>query len=111
LTDVQTFRSKLEKLAEILASYGGDFEMYWSARIARVLANNDDQVRTLLISNDLWGGAGSIADQAGLDERLNVRKDVEAALVELGEEQIDAGIVNVRTEFWVRGKKKILEKL
>lgn len=111
MTDFQKLRSKLEKLAEILASYGGDFEMYWSERIERVLASNDDHVRAFLVSNDLWGGAGSIADQAGLDEGLNIREDVEATLVELGEEQINAGIVNSRTEFWVRGAKKILENL
>jgi hypothetical protein len=54
-----------------------------------------------LVSNELWGGAGSIADQAGLQGgRGDSRRAIEAALIELGEEQIRQGIVNVRTQMW-----------
>jgi hypothetical protein len=53
------------------------------------------------VSNELWGGAASVADQAGLDAGRPERRQLEAALLALGEEQIAAGKVNARTWMWV----------
>jgi hypothetical protein len=50
----------------------------------------------------LWGGSGSIADQAGLAlGRRDGRRRIEQALIALGEEQIRTGHVNIRTAPWV----------
>jgi len=58
-----------------------------------------------LVSNELWGGAGSIADQTGIDLGRSVRREVESALIDLGEEQIRRGVVNSRTALWVEAFK------
>lgn len=105
---VLELRSRLDDLAVVLKSNGED---YWHGEIRAVLSSDDEKVIDFVTSNTMWGGAGSIADQAGLDEAMSIRRDVEIALIELGEAQIDAGIVNERTEFWVRGAKKILKDL
>ena len=60
------------------------------------------QCDTFLRSNELWGGAGSIADQGAINQERALRRKVEAALVDLGEEQMRLGLVNPRTETWVR---------
>lgn len=54
-----------------------------------------------LVSNELWGGAGSIADQGGMNLDRKDRRQIEHALAALGEEQIRFGKVNVRTASWV----------
>jgi hypothetical protein len=59
-----------------------------------------------LVSNELWGGAGSIADQAGIDAGRSMRREVESALIDLGEEQIRRGVVNPRTATWVEAFKQ-----
>ncbi len=59
-----------------------------------------------LVSNELWGGAGSIADQAGINVGRSVRREVESALIDLGQEQIRRGLVNPRTVSWVDVFKK-----
>jgi hypothetical protein len=60
-----------------------------------------------LVSNELWGGAGSIADQAGLvrGARQPQRREIERALIDLGEEQARIGRLNVRTLSWVEAFK------
>lgn len=54
-----------------------------------------------LRSNELWGGSGSIADQAGISAEGRSRRAVEAAMIKLGEQQLVEGITNVRTKQWV----------
>ena len=67
----------------------------------RGLVGSEDDLDAFLISNELWGGAGSIADQAGVAQGRRHRRSIEAALIGLGEKQIKEGTVNVRTEMWV----------
>ena len=59
-----------------------------------------DGLNAFLRSNELWGGMGSIADQAGVGSPEK-RRVVEAALIDLGVAQIAAGVTNVRTLGWI----------
>lgn len=69
---------------------------------AASLSADDGRLDEFLRSDELWGGAGSIADQAGLNTKDAVgRRAMENALIALGKEQIRQGIVNPRTLSWV----------
>ena len=62
---------------------------------------SDEQLVAYLKSNELWGGSGSIADQAGLSAKTeHTRRSIEKRLVELGDMQVAAGILNPRTSMW-----------
>ena len=70
--------------------------------------NSQHNIESFLVSNELWGGAGSIADQAGLQSsRRNDRTLIGSALVILGRHQIKQGFINQRTELWVSAFEKI----
>lgn len=73
----------------------------WS-RASRVeaAARDDQSVEAFLGSNDLWGGAGSIADEA-IPSDKPLRAELENLLIKLGNLQLAAQIVNPRTEMWV----------
>ena len=65
---------------------------------------SDESLRAYLVSNELWGGFGSIADQAGFAAKdPTTRRSIEKRLVELGEMQLAANLVNPRTSSWVEG--------
>ena len=66
------------------------------------LTRPDAKLDAFLTSNELWGGSGSIADQSGGADRSEGRREIERVLIQLGNEQIRSGKVNVRTESWVR---------
>jgi hypothetical protein len=69
--------------------------------VAAAVDFTEAALNAFLTSNELWGGSGSVADQAGQrPDRADDRRRIEAALVRLGIEQIRAGIVNVRAEMW-----------
>src|SRR5271165_1888724 len=90
-------RALLADLAELLqlAESLDKHPMYWMAISARDAARgSDDDLQTFLVSNELWGGAGSIADQ-GRGRRI------ERKLIELGRLQMQLGMVNARTVMWV----------
>jgi hypothetical protein len=90
------FRSLLTALRSALVEHG---ERFGVDAVELALRSSDADLEAFLVSNVLWGGAGSIADQAG-SERLD-RRPIEAVLIKLGEEQIGAG--RVREEagaFW-----------
>lgn len=93
-------RDNLQELALALKA-GGEVTFAEAAELAA--AGSDEQLKSFLTSNDLWGGAGSVADQAGLGpgDRSPHRRRIEAALVALGREQLKTGMTNVRTEMWV----------
>jgi len=94
--------NNLKKLCTILNEGG---ETHYSDHIEEVLRKNDDEIWQYLCSNGLWGGAGSIADQALLGNS-ELRKKMDYLLVELGEFQIRSGQTNVRTEMWVSAFKQ-----
>ena len=92
-------RRQLEAVRDVLVTAGDE---YLAGLVSEALAGSDDSVREFLVSNELWGGPGSVADQAGMTGlRDDSRRAIEAALVDLGMAQIRAGIVNVRTAMWV----------
>jgi hypothetical protein len=71
--------------------------------VTSVLAADQSTRNRFLVSNELCGGAGSIADQAGVgpDTGRQKRRQVEQALIHLGEEQARIGVLNSRTLSWV----------
>ena len=88
---------KLEELQSLLTQ-GGD--TYYVDQIQEAISNGEESIWQYLCSNELWGGAGSIADQAVLENK-SVRKKLEHILIEIGRFQQSVGRVNVRTEMWV----------
>lgn len=95
---IETLRQQLETLEGVLREHG-ESDFAHGIRIA--LDGTDGKVEAFLTSNGLWGGAGSIADQAGWREGRDARRSIEAVLVTIGLEQLRHGLVNVRTEMWV----------
>jgi hypothetical protein len=71
--------------------------------VEEAISSPENELDAFLRSNELWGGAGSIADQAGIGKgtRTEDRRKIEHALVQLGKEQIRGGKVNPRTAMWV----------
>jgi len=90
-------RDRVLDLAQALRA-GGDAKFADLAEAAA--ASSEERLHAFLTSNDLWGGAGSVADQAVSADDQNSKRIV-ATLVALGTEQLKAGITNVRTEMWV----------
>jgi len=93
-------RERLRLLAKVLKECG---ELNLAAQVEDVFSNSEAKLDEFLTSNELWGGAGSIADQAGIGRgsRTEETRKIEHALVQLGKEQIRAGKVNPRTAGWV----------
>lgn len=72
------------------------------AVVRDALSSPDESLVAFLTSDALWGGSGSIADQAGLAlGRREGRRKIEQVLIDLGGEQIRSGHVNIRTASWV----------
>src|SRR5688500_1626425 len=92
----ERLRDYVRRLSELLDKLGESNP----ARSA-ALSTAEDELDAFLKSNELWGGAGSIADQAGGPERTPGRREIEALLIELGNEQIRVGKVNPRTAMWI----------
>ncbi len=67
--------------------------------IGAALSGDDAALVAFLTSNELWGGAGSIADEACIGSR-ETRRPLELLLAELGREQLRLGYANPRTEMW-----------
>ncbi len=88
---------------QILADLLRDLRQYDLMVLAEdALAGNEQTLNSFLVSNELWGGEGSIADQAGVAgiDRTSRRK-AEHVLIALGRSPISLGIVNLRTQMWV----------
>jgi hypothetical protein len=91
-------REHLTYLADVLARAG---EKAFAEQVRAALAGDDIATKAFLVSNDLWGGAGSIADQAGIDVSRKDRRRIEEALIKLGIAQMNAGVANPKTAGWV----------
>ena len=92
------FTDPLRRLQSALEECG---ELEVANRIADVIEMLSEERETFLVSNELWGGAGSIADQAGVSEDRSCRRKIESALIDLGEVQLRRSLVNQRTASWV----------
>jgi hypothetical protein len=93
-------RESLQLLSKVLRECG---DLTLAARVEDAVSGSDHELDSFLTSNELWGGAGSIADQAGIESgsRTEARRKIERALIVLGREQIRTGRVNPRTAMWV----------
>ena len=80
-------------------------ESPYSEIVENALNGGETQLESFLISNDLWGGAGSIRDQALIEQPV-LRKKLQRLLIELGELQIALGLVHPKTEFLVSAYKQ-----
>ena len=94
-----TLRDLLARLADTLGQSEDDD---YVAVVTKALSGPEESLIAFLTSNEMWGGSGSIADQAGLTlGRKDSRRRIEQALIELGAEQIRVGHVHIRTGSWV----------
>ena len=84
-------RQRLRALRAIVVEVHG--EDLYAEEMAAALAGSDEQLKAYLVSNNLWGGAGSLADQGGFR--------ITAALADLGRAQLGAGVTNPRVKSWV----------
>jgi hypothetical protein len=93
--------NELETLLADLGSLlraGG--EHAYADLVEQTLAGGDHAVEALLLSDELWGGAGSIADQAFFRDTQR-RKELELLLIKLGRLRMKTGKVDPRTTMWV----------
>jgi hypothetical protein len=95
-------REILQEISELLEKHDGS-----SNALAIALLGDENKLWDFLVSNDLWGGAGSVADQALL-ELPEERRLLDELMVRLGREQMRLGKVNIRTEMWVSAFEKWL---
>jgi hypothetical protein len=93
---MQRIRSLLQRLRDMLDRAG---EHHFVEIIDAALAGDDHALTSFLTSNELWGSAGSIADQAGGPAR-ETRRPIERLLAALGREQLRLDITNPRTGTW-----------
>src|SRR5712691_10268144 len=90
----------LRSLAKLLSD---NRELDLAAMVNAAVSGTEDDLNDFLTSNELWGGAGSVADQAGMTDgtRTDGRRSIERALIELGDEQVRLSRVNSRTASWI----------
>lgn len=86
----------LIQLRDMLAASG---EHAYLKEINSALEGGETALMEFIRSNTLWGGAGSIADQA-LSTSRETRRPLEQLLATLGREQLRVGQANTRTEMW-----------
>jgi hypothetical protein len=93
-------REILSEMSELLERHNASSNTLFAA-----LHGDEEKLWSYLVSNDLWGGAGSVADQALL-EMPEDRKKLDTLMIRLGREQLKIGRVNVRTEGWLAAFEK-----
>ena len=76
-------------------------DVKFAGRVSDHAAADDTTLLRFLASDEMWGGPGSVADSAGVNQGREATREIEAALIALGEAQIKSGIVNPRTRAWV----------
>lgn len=92
-------------LASIASLLEAGHEQSYALMVRNALSGPDHSLEEFLRSNDLWGGAGSIADQPFVG-RSAQRKELEGLLIQLGAFQLSHGIANIRTKNWVETFEK-----
>ncbi len=94
-------RAILSELADLLENGSERYEQRAARWVRAALSGPQRELDDFLISNELWGGAGSIADSAFASDQTR-RAPLEDLMIKLGHLQMEAGESNVRTESWVR---------
>jgi len=92
------FTSELLALEKALID---EKEMMYADMVRSAIDGSESARLAFLRSNELWGGPGSIADQAGIEGGRSGRKAIESVLVTLGMKQVQAKVLNERTEMWI----------
>lgn len=99
VSDEERLRESLNKLAFVLKE---NKENALARMVSKSASGSRYGLEEFLRSNELWGGSGSIADQAGMRSgRTKGTRNIERALINLGELQMSLGINNQRTASWV----------
>jgi hypothetical protein len=97
IMELSAIRKTLSEVAALLdagnASYAAEITY-------KALSGSDEEFEQFLTSSELWGGSGSIADEALIGD-IERRKKLEMLLINLGRLQIEEGNTNPRTETWV----------
>ena len=88
-------RKILQEISELLEKHNAS-----SNTLEIALVGDQKELWDYLVSNELWGGAGSVADQSLL-AFPSERRLLEELMIRLGREQMRLGKVNIRTEMWV----------
>lgn len=96
-SEAADLEQRLRRLWAALRRSGAERE---ANLVGAALSGSADELAAFLVSNELWGGSGSIADQAGVDRGQEARREIETALIALGQQQMSAGRVNERTSMW-----------
>ena len=94
-------RAILSEMADMLERGGERYEQLASTSVRAALSGSQQTFDAFLISNELWGGAGSIPDSAFVSDQTRLAR-FEDLMIRLGRLQIETGRTNVRTESWVR---------
>jgi hypothetical protein len=96
---VEMFRKQLRRILELLRKCE---EAAYLPYMQAAASGSDQELEAYLVSNELWGGSGSIADQAGIQSNGGRdRRAIEKRLIELGDMQLQADLINPRTQLWV----------
>jgi hypothetical protein len=106
MTHSEALRAILSEIAGLLESGNQDWR---PVAIRDALSGSEAILEEFLVSNELWGGAGSIADEGCILDNAR-RKILEGLLIKLGKLQIEAGKTNVRTEMWVTAFQKDIQR-
>ena len=93
----QKIKNILTKIYDLLSDGNETHQNY--PELQHALNGTEEEFSEFLISNDLWGGLGSIADQALIEDE-EARRELEKLMFQLGRIQVKKNIVNIRTEMW-----------
>jgi hypothetical protein len=96
----------LISLRDLLLSQG---EHGYAELLNGVIGGSEEKIWSLLESNIVWGGAGSIADQACISGEEEQKKFYEL-MVKLANLQDKAGRLNERTMMWAAAFRSWNEK-
>ena len=98
----QEIRQKVEELQKLLQE---ETDVPYAEFVRNALSGNSGQLEQFLLSNELWGGAGSIRDQAFHDSP-RLRNKLLRLLIHLGELQMAGGLEHPKTESLVATYKQ-----
>jgi hypothetical protein len=93
----QKIKNILTKIYDLLSDGNETHQNY--PELQHALNGTEEEFLGFLVSDDLWGGPGSIVDQALIEDE-EARRELEKLMFQLGRIQVKKNIVNIRTEMW-----------